>query len=69
MKKNLLRGLALVAMLFGAMTMSAKQYCHEELTNGDNKIYLTAQKLSDGNYQIRRLVLQRERRGRLSAER
>jgi len=52
MKKNLLRGLALVAMLFGAMTMSAKQYCHEELTNGDNKIYLTAQKLSDGNYQI-----------------
>ena len=53
MKKNLLKGLALVAMLFGAMTMSAKQYCHEELTNGDNKIYLTAQKLSDGNYQIK----------------
>jgi|GEM_PF-1198465 len=52
MKKNLLKGLALVAMLFGAITMSAKQYCHEELTNGDNKIYLTAQKLSDGNYQI-----------------
>ena len=53
MKKNLLKGLALVAMLFGAMTISAKQYCHEELTNGDNKIYLTAQKLSDGNYQIK----------------
>ena len=53
MKKNLLRGLALVAMMFGAMTISAKQYCHEELTNGDNKIYLTAQKLSDGNYQIK----------------
>lgn len=38
--------------LCASMVVSATQYCHEELTNGDNKIYLSCQLLSEGNYQI-----------------
>lgn len=42
----------LFALLCVSMMGFAAQYCHEELTNGDNKIYLSCQKLSDNNYQI-----------------
>lgn len=43
----------LFALLCASMMSFATQYCHEELTNGDNKIYLSCQKLSDNNYQIK----------------
>ena len=43
----------LFAILCASMMTFATQYCHEELTNGDNKIYLSCQKLSDNNYQIK----------------
>lgn len=33
-------------------TMFAKQYCQEALTAGTNTIYLTCEKLSEGNYQF-----------------
>lgn len=49
-----MRKLFLLTALFCATVMGfATQYCHEELTNGDNKIYLTCQQLSEGNYQIK----------------
>ncbi len=35
------------------LSLQAKQYCHEPLKQGDNTIYLTCQKLSDGNYQLK----------------
>ena len=44
---------ALCAMLMSSLTVSAKQYCHEPLTSGSNTIYLSAQMLSEGNYQIK----------------
>ena len=40
------------ALLISVLPMQAKQYCHEPLTQGDNTIYLTCEKLSEGNYQI-----------------
>lgn len=43
----------LFALLCASMMGFATQYCHEELTKDDNKIYLSCQKLSDNNYQIK----------------
>ena len=40
-------------MLFSALTMNAKQYCHEPLTlNGGATIYLSCELISDGQYRI-----------------
>lgn len=39
-------------MLCSSNVIFAKQYCSEPLTNGTNTIFLTCQKLSEGNYQI-----------------
>ena len=53
MKKHFLKSFALIAMLFSALTMSAKQYCHEPLTlNGGATIYLSCELISDGQYRI-----------------
>ena len=53
MKKHLFKSFALIAMLFSAMTMSAKQYCQEPLTlNGGATIYLSCELVSDGQYRI-----------------
>ena len=53
MKKHFLKSFALLAMLFSALTMSAKQYCHEPLTlNGGATIYLSCELISDGQYRI-----------------
>ena len=53
MKKYLLKSFALLAMLFSAITMSAKQYCHEPLTlSGGATIYLSCELISDGQYRI-----------------
>ena len=43
----------LFALLCATMMSFAAQYCHEELTNGDNKIYLSCLLVSEGNYQIK----------------
>ena len=43
----------LIALICASVMSFAGQYCHEELTNGDNKIYLSCQMLSEGNYQIK----------------
>ena len=43
----------LFVLLCASMMGFATQYCHEELTKDDNKIYLSCQKLSDNNYQIK----------------
>ena len=53
MKKHFLKSFALIAMLFSALTMNAKQYCHEPLTlNGGATIYLSCELISDGQYRI-----------------
>ena len=53
MKKYFLKSFALLAMLFSAITMSAKQYCHEPLTlSGGATIYLSCELISDGQYRI-----------------
>ena len=53
MKKHLFKSLALIAMLFSALSMSAKQYCQEPLTlNGGATIYLSCELVSDGQYRI-----------------
>ena len=53
MKKHLFKSFALIAMLFSAMTMSAKQYCQEPLTlNVGATIYLSCELVSDGQYRI-----------------
>ena len=53
MKKHFLKSFALLAMLFSALTMSAKQYCHEPLTlSGGATIYLSCELISDGQYRI-----------------
>ena len=41
-----------ILALCATMTVSATQYCHEQLTNGDKSIYLSCQLISEGNYQI-----------------
>lgn len=43
----------LIALLCASVMSFAAQYCHEELTNGDNKIYLSCLLVSEGNYQIK----------------
>jgi len=49
-----MKKLSLLIALVCASAMSfAAQYCHEELTNGDNKIYLSCLLVSEGNYQIK----------------
>lgn len=53
MKKHFLKSFALIAMLFSALSMSAKKYCHEPLTlNGGATIYLSCELISDGQYRI-----------------
>lgn len=53
MRTNLFKVLATgIAMLCSSNVIFAKQYCSEPLTNGTNTIFLTCQKLSEGNYQI-----------------
>lgn len=53
MKKHFLKSFALLAMLFSALTMSAKQYCHEPLTlNLGATIQLSCELVSAGNYRI-----------------
>ncbi len=50
MKKHFLKSFALLAMLFSALTMSAKQYCGESMTSGigwDGQYELSAEKVSD----------------------
>ena len=43
----------LIALMCASVMSFATQYCHEELANGDNKIYLSCQQFSEGNYQIK----------------
>lgn len=53
MKKHFLKSFALIAMLFSAITMSAKQYCQEPLTlSGGATIQLSCELVSAGNYRI-----------------
>ena len=52
MKRNLLSLLLLSFALFSAECGFAKVYCHEELTQGTNTIYLSCEKLSVGNYRL-----------------
>ena len=53
MKKHFLKSFVLLAMLFSALSMSAKKYCHEPLTlNGGATIYLSCELISDGQYRI-----------------
>ena len=40
------------ALLISVLPVQAKQYCHETLTQGENTIYLTCEKLSEGSYKI-----------------
>ena len=47
--KMMVLGLAIAG---SAMFANAKQYCSEVLTNGENSITFTAQKLAEGTYQI-----------------
>ncbi len=50
--KNLFSSILVAVALLMSVTAQAKQYCHETLTQGNNTIYLTCEKLSEGNYQI-----------------
>lgn len=55
MKKYLLKSFALLAMLFSAMTMSAKQYCGESMTSGigwGGQYELSAEKINDTQSRI-----------------
>ena len=50
MKKHFLKSFALLAMLFSALTMSAKQYCGESMTSGigwGGQYELSAEKIND----------------------
>ena len=40
------------ALLISVLPVQAKQYCHETLTQGENTIYLTCEKLSEGSYKM-----------------
>ena len=42
----------LIVALSCTVLATAKTYCHEELKNGDNVIYLSCEKLSVGNYRM-----------------
>lgn len=44
--------LVAAALLISVLPVQAKQYCHESLTQGNNTIFLTCEKLSEGNYKI-----------------
>ena len=50
--KNIFSSILVAFALLMSVSAQAKQYCHEPLTQGDNTIYLTCEKLSEGNYQI-----------------
>ena len=50
--KNFFSSIFVAVALLMSVSAQAKQYCHESLTQGDNTIYLTCEKLSEGNYQI-----------------
>lgn len=52
MRKKLFKPFILGAMVFGALSLHATQYCETPLTSGDHTIYLSCQKFSEGNYQI-----------------
>ncbi len=52
MKRNLHLMLLLAAAWLGAASVSATTYCHTELTQGTNTIYLSCEKLSVGNYRL-----------------
>lgn len=53
MNTNKIKMMALgLAIAGSAMFANAKQYCGEVLTSGDNSITFTAQKLSEGVYQL-----------------
>ena len=53
MKKIFLKSFALIAMLFSALTMSAKQYCQEPLTlSGGATIKLSCELVDAGQYRI-----------------
>lgn len=49
---NLMKSLVLGAMMLGASSLNATQYCKTPLTSGNHTIYLSCQKLSEGNYQV-----------------
>lgn len=49
---NLMKSLIMGAMMLGGSSLHATQYCETPLTSGDHTIYLSCQKLSEGNYQI-----------------
>lgn len=49
---NLMKSLIMGAMMLGGSSLHATQYCETLLTSGDHTIYLSCQKLSEGNYQI-----------------
>lgn len=50
--KNIFSSIMVAFALLMSVSVQAKQYCHEPITQGDNTIYLTCEKLSEGNYQI-----------------
>lgn len=52
MKRNLLKSCLFLAAWFGAVSVSAKTYCHEELKQGDNVIYLSCEQLSVNTYSL-----------------
>lgn len=49
---NLMKSLIMGAMMLGGSSLHATKYCETLLTSGDHTIYLSCQKLSEGNYQI-----------------
>lgn len=49
--KKIISPLFVALTLLMSVSAQAKQYCHEPLTQGDNTIYLTCEKLSEGHYQ------------------
>lgn len=49
---NLMKSLVLGAMMVGGSFLHATQYCETPLTSDGYTIYLSCQKLSEGNYQI-----------------
>lgn len=51
MKNIFSSGIVALVLMLSVMPVQAKQYCHEQLTQGDNTIYLTCEKLSEGHYQ------------------
>lgn len=49
---NLMKSFFVSVMLLGCSFMYATQYCETPITSGDHTIYLSCQKLNEGNYQI-----------------